>query len=199
MSVERKEGRKPLLVFCHGLGGAKNAGIIDQLYHALDFSAVRFDFSGFGDATKPFTGLQDRVLQLKTILDTIDEDVVLVGHSLGGTTALLAQHPRITARVIIAAPTKPELLRENSRIIPGAKMTDATGREYVITELFVSEIKTLRIPLSTQPLLAVYGSKDVTVPITHSPTSPIVVLDDHDFEDTATEIVKYITHFLETL
>ena len=199
MSAEQKEGKKPLLIFCHGLGGTKDSGIIDQLYQRTPHKALRFDFAGFGDAPGEFIGIQDQVKQLTHVISEQQEPAVLIGHSLGGTTALLTHHPLILAKVIIAAPTQPDALRENTYIFPGAVHTDSSSREYTITELFVAEAKTLRLPPQNTPILSLYGTQDTTVPPRHAPTEPLFVEDDHDFEHTAEELSTHITHFVEEI
>lgn len=100
------------LIFCHanGFNAATYRSLLAPLASSLRILAP--DLRGHGATTLPTTtagrrGWQDHRDDLVALLDTLDgPPVVLAGHSMGGTTALLAsaQRPDKVARVLAFDP-----------------------------------------------------------------------------------------------
>lgn len=110
------ERKYPLLIICHGFVGSKVG--VDRLFvktsDALmkdEWIVLRFDYSGCGESSGDYgkTGLQDMIDQTRTVIDygfnlkQVDQnEMTLLGHSLGGATAALtAANDRRIKRLIL--------------------------------------------------------------------------------------------------
>jgi uncharacterized protein len=104
--VANKDGdcnKLPLVIICHGFVGSRIG--VDRLFvlagrefASRGFLVIRFDFAGCGESGGVYGehGLDSMIAQTRTVidyglgLDCVDPlRVTLVGHSLGGTAALL--------------------------------------------------------------------------------------------------------------
>lgn len=108
-SYIKPSSKGPLLLMLHGW--LDNAASFESLIHELaaDFSGFSVDLPGHGHS-RPFESkayhMSDVLLKIKELIDFLDSDVVLVGHSLGaGLSTLLAAtgHPKIKGLVLIDA------------------------------------------------------------------------------------------------
>lgn len=120
-SVE--EGKRPLIVICHGFIGNRIG--VDRLFvHAArrfadeGYLVLRFDYAGCGESTGDYGagGLDVLIEQTRVVLDyALDIDYVdanriaLLGHSLGGAVALLtaAQDRRVKTLLLWSAVAHP--------------------------------------------------------------------------------------------
>ncbi|MCM3128171.1 alpha/beta hydrolase [Paenibacillus provencensis] len=119
ISEGKKPARVPLIIICHGFVGNRIG--VDRLFVktarelAEDGNLVlRFDYIGCGESTGEYgaEGLQSMINQTKSVLDyAIDccdvdpQQVTLLGHSLGGATALhtAVRDKRVTKLVLWSA------------------------------------------------------------------------------------------------
>ena len=114
--VDKGTGRP--VVFIHGwtLSSAIWKAQTDFVA-AQGLRAIAYDRRGHGQSSKPETGYDYEVLtaDLAALLDRLDlEDVVLVGHSMGGGEVVryLARHgAKRVGRVVLVAPTTPYQLK----------------------------------------------------------------------------------------
>ncbi len=115
--------RWPLIVICHGFIGTRIGTNRLFVRAAREFSSkgylvIRFDYGGCGESTGDYGagGLNVMIDQTRNVLDyafsmdCVDlERVILVGHSLGGATALLtaAKDHRVKTLVLWSAVAHP--------------------------------------------------------------------------------------------
>jgi len=151
---------------------------------AQGFRVLRFDFAGSGESQGEFsestlaTNVSDLIAAAAWLATRGLEAAALLGHSLGGTAAILAAHllSEVKAVGVIASPSSSTHLLE---LIPtlqtqefydqGASDVTIGGRQVRITREFVQELKRHSLKESTaslnRPFLVVHGTDDQTVPI----------------------------------
>jgi 3-oxoadipate enol-lactonase len=160
----------PAMVLLHALG--EQAATWDEvaLRFATRFRVVALDLRGHGASTWPgtysFTLMRDDVLG---VLDALDlQDLVLVGHSMGGTVAYLvaqAQPGRIARLVVEDAP--PPFPRK--RPVP-ARPAGELSFDWAVVPAIVEEVNdpSLRwwkhLPAITAPTLLVGGGPTSHIP-----------------------------------
>lgn len=113
------EGPFPIVVILHGFGGNKeNAQTWSEILNPLGIGTFRIDFRGTGESEGEY---QDKTLSgfvndAQAALDYVyqlpnvnKDKVAVVGHSMGGTTAILlaANDPRIKTMVVTSPAIKP--------------------------------------------------------------------------------------------
>lgn len=107
----RDEGRGPALLMIHGLGGQMahfNYGAVREL--AMRYRVVTVDRPGSGYSTRPAGVPADLSTQARAIAALIErlglERPTVVGHSLGGATALTLalEHPARVGALALVAP-----------------------------------------------------------------------------------------------
>ncbi|MDY6959335.1 MAG: alpha/beta hydrolase [Halobacteriota archaeon] len=89
-----REGDKEVLLFIHGLGCSKNDfTAVDDVDGLKGHKLVLFDFPGCGTSPYPFDlnlGMDNLVEVTHKVKSELDlENVVLIGHSMGGLVSLL--------------------------------------------------------------------------------------------------------------
>lgn len=203
--VENPGGRLPLVLVLHGFKGYKDYGFFPYLTQQLantGLIAARLNFSHCGIDEDPATfgrpdlfekdtwskQLEDVQAMLKVAAagqlphaDRIDTDQIgLVGHSRGGTTALLAagHAPQIAAVVAMAAPAMTDYLSEAEReqfraqgYLPSPSAR--TGQQLRIGRQWLDDLQAHpdRLDLAAAvariqcPLLILHGAEDATVPV----------------------------------
>lgn len=99
LAVERRTGAKPPIVFLHGFGSTKDdfAGIADEGVFD-DRAVILYDAPGSGDSSCDDLSLV-RIPFLRATAETLlahyeIKQFHLVGHSMGGLTALMLAHER---------------------------------------------------------------------------------------------------------
>ncbi len=110
----RIQGNGPLpLVFLHGFAAARTTwDDLAPLFPADRYTLYLIDLKGFGDSAKPHDGryaVEDQAEMVTALLDELQlQQVVLIGHSLGGGIALLVSimahkggRPGLVARLVI--------------------------------------------------------------------------------------------------
>ncbi len=154
---------KAFIIFCHCFTCSKETITTFRLSRLLaenGFAVLRFDFSGLGNsegdfADTTFSNMQD---DLHSAVDFLSEHYqppeFLMGHSLGGTTALsIAQgHDSVKGVVTVASPSEPEhvlhhfshaltLLEQNI-----AASFEVAGQYYDIKPGFVEDVRSFDMP-----------------------------------------------------
>ncbi|KAK4943050.1 hypothetical protein LTR10_017249 [Elasticomyces elasticus] len=101
------EGRS--ILFIHGLGGTTNAYQI-LVSDLQDYDLVRFDWAGHGRSSTPSsTSISSYVKDCEAIIQHLKlENVVAVGHSLGGLVALhlASQRPDVVKDLVLFGPVR---------------------------------------------------------------------------------------------
>lgn len=204
------DARLPLLIFCHGFKGFKDWGHFPELCRQIaraGYVVVRFNFSHNGvglDQKNEFTDLKafaenNYLKELKDLDALIDElknsevvksrakldDIYLVGHSRGGSIALLksSTDSRIKKVVSWAAvadfedrlPSDEELSKweeEGERIILNGRTGQKMPMNFQFVECLRKNRKQLQIEKAVKnmdkPMLIVHGEKDQSVALEHA-------------------------------
>jgi len=151
---------KAFIIFCHCFTCSKETITTFRLSRLLaehGYGVLRFDFSGLGSSdgdfsTTTFSSTQD---DLNSAIDFLKSDyqapAFLMGHSLGGTTALSIAQDReeIKGVVTVASPSKPEhvlhhfghaltLLEQNI-----AASFEVAGQFYDIEPGFIHDVRNI--------------------------------------------------------
>ncbi|BBZ26402.1 hydrolase [Mycolicibacterium madagascariense] len=112
LSVRRRRGRGPTLLFLHYWGGSGRTW--DPVLGHLDprTPVATYDHRGWGRSAGlpgPY-GLTQLAADATAVVTALDTDVVLVGHSMGGKVAQLvaAERPSALTGLILVAPGPPE-------------------------------------------------------------------------------------------
>jgi dipeptidyl aminopeptidase/acylaminoacyl peptidase len=185
--------RWPLIIICHGFIGSRIG--VDRLFveAAREFSGkgflvLRFDYGGCGESTGDYgAGGMDvlieqtrRVLDYACSIDCVDlSRVILLGHSLGGATALLtaAKDHRVKTLVLWSAVAYPhnDIVRivgksEYEKLEAGGSI-DHHG--YPLTNRFFDSL-TQHQPFEqlrkfNGDVLVAHGTADDEIPVDYAP------------------------------
>lgn len=185
---ENRKDTLPLIVICHGFTGNRIGA--DRLFvqAARELSAaghlvIRFDYGGCGESSGEYGegGLDRLVEETRSVLDYalrldgVDlSRVTLLGHSLGGATAVLAAaRDKRVKRLVLWAPVAHPLADITRIIGPRAHkqalasgVTDYLG--YLLTERFLRSLAEARPLQETKhfrgDVLVLHGSGDEVIP-----------------------------------
>lgn len=172
-------------LFAHCFTCNKDLRSVRKIALALNqrgLGVLRFDFSGLGDSGGDFseTNFSSNVKDLHAaynyLCEHYQEPDLLIGHSLGGTSALMAasQLPGIEAVATIGAPCDPDhvlnMLEENLDTIEkeGQASVVLAGRKFVIKKQFIDDLRSTGIQaaldqLKSKSLLFLHSPQDKTV------------------------------------
>ncbi|MFC5453038.1 alpha/beta hydrolase family protein [Paenibacillus aestuarii] len=185
--------RWPLIIICHGFIGSRIG--VDRLFvkAAREFSSqgyfvLRFDYGGCGESTGDYGagGLDVLIEQTRSVIDyalTIDcidlSRVTLVGHSLGGATAILtaARDSRVKTLVLWSAVAHPhnDIVRivgksEYERLPLGGTI-DHHG--YSLTSRFFDSLSQHQpfeqLRKVNGDVLLIHGTADDMIPVDYAP------------------------------
>lgn len=173
-------------ILAHCFTCTKNLTAIVNLSQALmrdGFGVLSFDFTGLGQSEGDFENtnfsgnVEDLVEAANFLKQNYNAPSLIIGHSLGGTAALLAADriSSIKAVAVIGAPSDPahvmHLLKDSeSEIIKKGKATvHLEGRDFTIKKQFIDDLKSnsLSEVLKTfrKALLILHSPQDKTVDI----------------------------------
>ena len=186
---EPKKPSPTLIITLHGFLSNKNQLLLRQLCTELaraGYNAYRFDFSGNADSEgrfedntpkKMFQDIHEIIVHFRE--KKIYEKILLLGHSLGGTLALItASRFKIDAVIAIAAPMHTEQFEHRFNAIQRQELA-RTGMTtllqyknnmelpYTITTEFIHQMKELH-PLAALkdihcPVFVIQGTNDRVV------------------------------------
>jgi alpha-beta hydrolase superfamily lysophospholipase len=182
----------PLVIICHGFVGNRIG--VDRLFVKTakeltqdGYVVIRFDYSGCGESEGEYgkTGLDDLIEQTKTVIDYGSElpminpdEITLLGHSLGGATAILtaARDSRVRKLILWAPVGQP--LRDLSTIIGKETMDELDRSPYIdyqgyhlYNQFFHCLSRFSPIEEANSILgdvLLIHGSKDKDIPFSYS-------------------------------
>jgi len=177
------------VIFSHCFTCGKNLTAIRMISRELasqGFAVLRFDFTGLGESDGDFadTNFSSNVGDLIAAADYLKthytSPALLIGHSFGGTAALMASSKidSIKAVVTIAAPSEPEhvqhLLEQDIDEIntSGKAVVNLAGRQFTIKQQFLDDLKQQSmseiIHQLRKPLLVMHAPQDNTVGISNA-------------------------------
>jgi fermentation-respiration switch protein FrsA (DUF1100 family) len=147
-------------------------------------ACLRFDFTGLGDSEGDFgadsfpANICDVEAAVRWLADRSGQDVLLIGHSLGGAAVLGAsvRHPSVAAVATIGAPASVEhVLHQIHGDLPaiereGAGPVTIGGRGFTITRQFLANLRGIDLTAAVHDL-------DRPLMILHSPTDQLVGID----------------------
>jgi putative redox protein len=179
-------GGRGAVVLAHCFTCSKDVTAMTRLARSLagaGFAALRFDFSGLGESEGSFAestvsdDIEDVVAAAAALASRGLPPVALVGHSLGGTVALLAagRIASVRAVAVVNAPSDPSHLARHFTAVAaevrgrGCKDVRLAGRPMPISAAFLDDLSTHdtvgRIATLGRPLLVVHAEDDEEVPL----------------------------------
>ncbi|MBS3129007.1 alpha/beta fold hydrolase [Candidatus Woesearchaeota archaeon] len=226
-----KEKQRAAVLLCHGFRADKENAFLPFLAKELSehgFTVLRFDFSGSGKSQGKFEELTvtQEIKDLTAAKNFLEkkvgtQDIILIGHSLGGMVALLYthKHPEIKAVVGIAPPYD---YRRKRKSLPDLEKWKKDGHAMLITRFSKKLMKlnyhfyedaiqhntweALQIDV---PFLLIQGTEDNAVPLEESKElfshakkpKKMVTLEgaNHHFDGHEQELLKAILEFLHEL
>ncbi len=176
-------------IFAHCFTCNKNLTAVRAISRALTqhgIGVLRIDFTGLGESEGDFSetnfssNVQDLIDAQSYLAEHYKAATLLVGHSLGGSAALLAADmlDAIEAIVTIGAPSDPNhvthLFADNLQDIEeqGKATVSIGGRSFDIQKQFLADIQSVNLPELVKslrkPYLILHAPLDKTVGIEHA-------------------------------
>ncbi len=177
------------VIFSHCFTCGKNLTairLISRELAAQGFAVLRFDFTGLGESDGDFadTNFSSNVGDLVAAAEYLQRKhaapSILIGHSFGGTAALMAAAniDSIKAVATIAAPSEPQhvqhLLQQDIAEInqTGQAVVNLAGRQFTIKQQFLEDLQQQSmselIHQLRKPLLVMHSPQDDTVAISNA-------------------------------
>lgn len=215
LAYRKVEGFSPTVIWCGGLKSdmmGSKAVYLDSCAKEQGFRYIRFDYFGHGESDGNFTeGTLSRwSADIISVIDKLcDDEVILVGSSMGGWASLLAaleRKQRVKAMVLInPAPDFTEKLRrakwgeaEEKALIENGVVYETSGYDepYAYSKKLMDDGKAQQIldgPIALScPIRIFQGSNDTVVPPAHSR----LIVDAVESEDVTCTLVKGGDHSL---
>ncbi len=180
----RIETTKAYALFAHCFTCSKNINAAVNIAKALSHQGIctlRFDFTGIGDSEGKFadttfsSNVQDLIDAAAFLGLEYEPPEIIIGHSLGGTTALAAAAhiDSIKAVATLGAPASPEHvlhhLHKNMHEIETAGQAEVNlaGRTFTFKQEFVDDTRNYELNISdiNKPLMVMHSPIDSTVSI----------------------------------
>ncbi len=183
---------KPLAcaVFAHCFTCSKDslaAARISQRIAQQGIAVLRFDFSGLGGSQGDFantnfsSNVQDLLYAISHLSEQFIPPTLLIGHSLGGTAAIVAatQSPQIQVVATIGSPAEPSHVTrlfapQGLETLKTKKEADVqiAGRTFRIQQQFLTDITQQnlleKLPNLNKPLLVMHSPVDEIVSISNA-------------------------------
>lgn len=187
--LDSPDNPKTYVLFAHCFSGSKDFSPLTRIAKCLMAEGIaifRFDFTGLGDSGGDFantnfsSNVQDLVAAANYMRDHYKAPSILMGHSFGGTAALVAAHqiPEIKAVATIGAPYDAEHVKYqfecnideiNSK---GQAEVMLAGRKFTIKKQFLEDIANQNmseyISNLKKALLVMHSPRDFTVNIANA-------------------------------
>lgn len=190
-----KPGEKcPMVIICHGFGGSRNDGFLEDLARRLPskgIATIRFDFNGHGESEGRFQDMTvpneiedaKHIYQYVSTLPFVETDnIAIVGHSQGGVVSAMTAgelgHDRIKSVVLLcaAAVLRDDCIRGNTfgkhyNPLDPPETVDLgggklLGRDYINTAYSLPIYETAS--RYHGPACIIHGTADRIVPYTYS-------------------------------
>jgi len=135
---DRIDGDSPRIIFCPGFHSSRNgekALALQQWCQNTGIAYTRFDYSGHGDSGGDFANgnISEWLADLLAVIDASPEDqIVLVGSSMGGWLAILAalRRPNLINGLLLIACAADMTKYYPERLAKLEQQTDSDGRVY---------------------------------------------------------------------
>jgi putative redox protein len=170
-------------LFAHCFTCSKNYNTATNISHQLanaNIATLRFDFTGFGEnytsqEVESFSkNINDLVTASKYLEDNFGEPEILIGHSLGGTAAILASQHITSAKAIITIGAPADMEQISGLIRKAGNQTDKNlvkvgDTPFVINKEFLEDLKNHRtkdiLEKSRRAMLIMHSPQDKVVSI----------------------------------
>ncbi len=184
IKIHTSENLRAYIIFCHCFTCSKETITTYRISHLLaeqGYGVLRFDFSGLGNsegdfADTTFSSMQDDLNSAITFLKKNHQmPSFLMGHSLGGTTAISVtqDYDEIKAVVTVASPSEPQhvlhhfgdalALLEKGK----AASFSVASRRYDLKPEFVNDVRAFDMPSNLanleKPVLIIKIENDALV------------------------------------
>lgn len=187
--LDAPENPKTYVLFAHCFSGSKDFSPITRIARALmeeGIALFRFDFTGLGGSQGDFantnfsSNVQDLVSAANYMRENFKAPSILMGHSFGGTAALVAAHdiPEVKAVATIGSPFDAEHVKYQFECNideinkTGAAEVMLAGRKFTIKKQFLDDIANQNmseyISNLKRALLVMHSPLDYTVNIANA-------------------------------
>ena len=192
-SLEPEE-RCPMVIICHGFGGSRNGGFLEDLAHELKdrgIASIRFDFNGHGESDGYFQDMTvpneiedaKHIYQYVSSLPFVDsQKIAIAGHSQGGVvSAMLAgelghKHIKTVVLMCAAAVLRDDCIRGNTfgktyNPLDPPETVDLGGGKLLGREFIKSAFSLPIYETAARyhgPACIIHGTGDRIVPYTYS-------------------------------
>ena len=191
--LDAPEGTPPkaYALFAHCFTCTKDilgASVIAKTLVEEGYAVLRFDFTGLGASEGDFantnfsSNVEDLLLAVAFMRETLHAPSLMIGHSLGGAATLVAAGnvPEVRGVVTIGAPSDSAHVAENFSEDRDAIMTEGearvclVGRPFTIKKQFIEDLESQNMEEAIQnlkkPLLVLHAPQDQTVGIENAST-----------------------------
>jgi len=135
---ESIDGNAPRIIFCPGFNSSRNgekALALERWCKSNNHAYTRFDYSGHGDSSGDFANgcISEWLADLLAVVDASPEDqIVLIGSSMGGWLAMLAalRRPGLIGGLLLIACAADMTKYYPGRLAGVEQQTDNAGRAY---------------------------------------------------------------------
>lgn len=219
----------PVVIICHGFIGSKVG--VDRLFVKTaqgltedNNIVVRFDYVGCGESSGDYgkTGLHDLIAQTKKMIDFTyqlkqveQDDITLLGHSLGGATAVLtaSKDHRIKNMIIWSAVANP--YKDIKQIVGREKVRTLKKNDtiqylgYQFSKRFFDSLSDYE-PLQSASqfpgdVLIIHGTGDNEIPVNYATEYERAFRNRHEGKNMKFEIIEAnhtysdVDHFSELI
>lgn len=182
--LEMPSRARAFAIFSHCFTCSKNVKAATKISRGLSahgIAVLRFDFTGLGNSEGDFSNthfssnVSDLLAAAAALRDRHEAPQLLVGHSLGGTAALMVANkiPEVRAVATLGSPAEPShvthLFADQIEAIERAGQAEVNlaGRDFTLRKAFIDDVRSIN-------LSEVLANLRKAVLIYHSPKDAIV-------------------------
>lgn len=119
-TIKKRGSRKGTIVMLHG--NSSSSRVFSSVFESnIPYNLIAFDFHGQGDSEHNGKyKISDMINQIRSVIDEVDDDILLVGNSLGGHVALEIANtiPNLKGLLIFGTPPIKKPLNMEEAFLP---------------------------------------------------------------------------------